>query len=146
MAETITLNGYEFKKRHPLGVWGLSLITIGIYYVVWYYKINREARDYLGDREIKPGVSVLAITLGIVLLLIPPLVSTYRTGQRIERMQQKAGVQDTISPGIGLVLFLVSRLDMIYMQEHLNRIWRRYLQAPAQAGASQPPPTGQFTP
>jgi len=140
MAETITLNGYQFKKRHPLGVWGLSLITAGIYYLVWYYKINREARDYLGDQDIRPGIALLAVLFGWILLLIPPFVSTYRTGQRIERMQQKAGVTDTISPGIGLVLFIVSRLDMIYMQEHLNRIWKRYLQAqpavasPAQAG------------
>ena len=48
MAETITLNGYEFKKRSPLAVWLLSLFTVYIYYFVWYFKINREARDYLG--------------------------------------------------------------------------------------------------
>ena len=146
MAETIALSGYEFKKRSPLGVWGLSFITIGIYYLVWYYKINREARDYLGDQDIRPGIAVLAVALGWILLLIPPLVSTYRTGQRIERMQQKAGITDTISPGIGLVLFLVSRLDMIYMQEHLNRIWKRYMQAqPAPAGLPPTPPAGSFS-
>lgn len=147
MAETLMLGGYEFKKRHPIGVWALTIPTLGIYYLVWYYKINREARDYLGDREIKPGVALLAVTLGWVLLLIPPLVSTYRTGQRIERMQQKAGVIDTISPGVGLVLLIVSRVDMIYMQEHLNRIWKRY-QQPGQAVASgtppQPEPGGGF--
>ena len=145
MAETLVLGGYEFKRRHPIGVWALGLITFGIYFFVWYYKINREARDYLGDQDIKPGIALLAVTLGWILLLIPPLVSTYRTGQRIERMQQKAGVMDSISPGICLVLFIVSRLDMIYMQEHLNRIWRRYQQgttaappapvSPPQAGA-----------
>src|SRR2546423_6344123 len=139
MADILRVNGYEFKRRHPLGVWGLSLITLGIYFFVWYYKINREARDYLGDNEIKPGISVLAVTIGFVLLLIPPLVSIYRTGQRIERMQQKAGVPDTISPGIGLLLYLVMRLDMIYMQEHLNRIWRRYAEPQPAAGATPPP-------
>jgi len=140
MAETLALGGYEFKKRHPIGVWALGLVTLGIYYFVWYYKINREARDYLGDQEIKPGISLLAITLGWILLLIPPLVSTYRTGQRIERMQQKAGVMDAISPGIGLLLFLVSRLDMIYMQEHLNRIWKRYQGTPGVPAAPDAPP------
>jgi hypothetical protein len=88
---------------------------------------------------------LLAILLGWILLLIPPFVSTYRTGQRIERMQQKAGVPDTISPGICLLLFVVSRLDMIYMQEHLNRIWKRYGQSRQEAGPAAPPPTGQFT-
>jgi hypothetical protein len=145
MADIVKINGYEFKKRSPLGVWGLSLITIGIYYFVWYYKINREAREYLGDDQIKPGIALLAILLGWILLFIPPFVSTYRTGQRIERMQQKAGVPDTISPGICLLLFVVSRLDMIYMQEHLNRIWKRYGQPRQEAGPAAPPPTGQFT-
>ena len=147
MAETITLNGYEFKKRSPLAVWGLSIITIYIYYFVWYFKINREARDYLGDQDIRPGIALLAVLLGWI-LIVPPFISTYRTGQRIERMQQKAGVPDTISPGLGLVTFVVARLDTVYFQEHLNRIWKRYQQAPAQgAGVTPPPPGGQqFTP
>src|SRR2546423_14753274 len=127
MAETITLNGYEFKKRSPLAVWGLSIITVYIYYFVWYFKINREARDYLGDQDIRPGIALLAVLFGWILLLIPPLVSTYRTGQRIERMQQKAGVPATISPGIGLVLFLLSRLDTCYMQRYHNREWKTCL-------------------
>jgi Domain of unknown function (DUF4234) len=146
MAELVRINGYEFKKRHPLGIWGLSLITLGIYYFVWYYKINKEARDYLGDDQIRPGIALLAVLLGWILLLIPPFVSTYRTGQRIGRMQEKAGVTDRISPGICLVLFIVWRLDMIYMQEHLNRVWQRYQPAQREAGVSPPPPpTGQFT-
>ena len=110
----------EFKKRGPIAVWLLSLVTLGVYYFVWYYKINKEARDYLGDESINPTTALLAVVLGWILLLIPPLVSTYNTGKRIQRMQQHAGVADTISPGIGLLLFLVARLDMPYMQEHLN--------------------------
>jgi hypothetical protein len=33
------------KIRNPWGVLGLSLITLGIYYVFWWYFINREMRD-----------------------------------------------------------------------------------------------------
>jgi hypothetical protein len=113
MAETLQIGGHEYKKRNPLGVWALSYVTLGIYYFVWYYKINREARDYLGDDAIRPGVALLAVTLGW-LIIVPPFVSTYRTGQRIERMQQQGGVTDTVSPGIGLLLFLFVRLDTVY--------------------------------
>jgi len=144
MAETLQIGGYEFKKRNPLGVWLLSLVTLGIYFFVWYYKINSEARDYLGDSEISPGIALLAVTLGL-LIIVPPFVSTYRTGQRIERMQQKAGVTDSVSPGIGLLLFIVWRLDTVYYQEHLNRIWRRYQQQPgipAAPDSPQPLPEG----
>ncbi len=139
MAEIVRIGDREFKKRGPIAVWGLSLVTLGVYFFVWYYKINKEARDYLGDETIKPGVALLAVLFGWILLLIPPLVSVFNTGKRIQRMQQHAGVPDTISPGIGLLLFLVARLDQPYQQEHLNRIWNRYLQA---QGSGVLPPTG----
>src|SRR5438552_11414297 len=103
MAETLEIGGHEYKKRNPLGVFVLSYITLGIYYFVWYYKSNREARDFLDDPEINPGIALLAVTLGW-LIIVPPFVSMYRTGQRIERMQQKGGVTDSLSPGIGLLL------------------------------------------
>ena len=43
MAELVTIEGQQFKKRSPLGVWLLGLVTAGIYMLVWYYKINDEA-------------------------------------------------------------------------------------------------------
>jgi Domain of unknown function (DUF4234) len=146
MAETLMIGGNEYKKRNPLGVWALALVTIGIYFLVWYYKINREARDYLGDNEIRPGIALLAVTLGW-LIIVPPFVSTYRTGQRIERMQERAQVMDRVSPGIGLLLFIFSRLDMIYYQEHLNRIWRRYLETPSLTATPDSPQlsSGEFS-
>jgi hypothetical protein len=146
VAETLKLGEYEFKKRSPLGVWGLSIITIFVYYFVWYFKINREARDYLGDQNIKPGVALLAVLLGWV-LIVPPFISVYHTGQRIERMEEKAGVQQTISPALGLLASFVYMVHMIYMQEHLNRVWNRYLQSqPAQQAGPAPPGGGGFTP
>jgi hypothetical protein len=136
VAEVLNIGGQEFKKRSPLGVWGLSIITIYIYYFVWYYKINDEARRYLGDDSIKPGIALLAVTLG-TLLIIPHFVSIYRTGERIQRMQEKAGVQQQISPALGLLASLVFVLHIPYMQEALNKIWTLY-QAPAQLQAGQP--------
>src|SRR5262245_59281352 len=46
MAEPVRFGGVEVTKRNPWGVWGLTLITFGIYGIVWWYKINREVRDY----------------------------------------------------------------------------------------------------
>jgi hypothetical protein len=177
VAEIVRIADKEFKKRGPLAVWLINFVTAGIYFYVWYFKINREAREYLGDPAINPTVALLAVLViwipaliiaplallsmerpfhppvvlvvlafAGILLVIPALISVFNTGKRIGRMQGHAGVQDQISPGIGLLLFLVMRLDMPYQQEHLNRIWNRYLQAQSATpllGPEQPlaPPT-----
>ena len=63
MAQQVVIGNETFKRRHPVGVWlGLPLITLFIYYFVWYYKINNEARRYLRDPSIRPGISLLAVT------------------------------------------------------------------------------------
>ena len=130
MAETLQIGGYEFKRRSPLGVWGLAIITLSIYGFVWYFKVNREARDYLGDQDIKPGVALLALIPGF-LLIIPPFVGVYRTGERIVRMQEKAGVQQQVTPALGILCYLVYSLHTVYYQSGLNKIWDRYQQQPA---------------
>src|SRR2546423_15629524 len=92
MAEIVRIEGQEFKKRNIWAVWlGLPIITLGIYTFVWYYKINDEARRYLRDDSIRPGISLLAVLLGWV-LIVPPFISVYRTPGRVTGCQAKAGV------------------------------------------------------
>jgi len=68
------------KIRHPLVAFGLVFLTLGIYYLVWYYKVNRELRDIgraTGQEDQlgrKPLNSLLAITVGW-LIIVPPFVS-----------------------------------------------------------------------
>ena len=151
MAEILNIGGQEFKKRSPLASWGLVFLTIFIYYFVWYYKINKEAKNYLGDENIRPGIALLAVSLGSI-LIIPHYVSIYRTGERVQRMQQKAGVQQQLSPALGVVASIFLSLHVPYIQENLNRIWTLY-QRPATGGAPAPgvlppgtvPPGGGFT-
>ena len=145
MAETLNIGGFEFKKRSPLGVWGLTIITLSIYGFVWYYKVNKEAKVYLGDENIKPGVSVLALIPGFI-LIVPPFISIYRTGERISRMQQKAGVQQQVSSVIGILTYLLYSLHTAYYQSHLNKIWERYQSpAPEETGGVPPPQPGGFS-
>src|SRR5680860_1041852 len=89
MATTHTLeNGATVKVRHPLAPLGLAIVTLGIYQLVWYYKINAELRSQ--GENVSPGVALLAVSLGIV-LIIPPFVSLYNTAERIRRVQERAG-------------------------------------------------------
>lgn len=130
MADVVTVEGERYTKRGPLGAWGLTLITLGIYGFVWYYKINDEARRYLRDEAIKPGIALLAVLVGWI-IIVPPLISYYRTGERIFRMQERAGLQQRIVPALGLLAALVLVLHVLYMQGELNKVWDR-------AGAAGP--------
>ena len=135
MAEEVAIAGTEAraKLRNPLGVVGLSIITIGIYYIFWWYFINREMRDFgrakgtdLGQN---PGNSVLAITLG-ALIIVPAIVTLWTTCDRIQRSQETAGVErPAAGPIIFILLLLIGPVGIWYAQSELNKAWT------AQAGA-----------
>lgn len=110
------------KRRNPLAVWlGLPLITLGIYSLVWYYKIHRE----MADVTRKPDAPVAGPMLVLLLLGwtgIALLVSFFRTGNRIAEAQRAAGLAQTCNPFIGLLLCFVFGLQTAYYQSELNKI------------------------
>jgi hypothetical protein len=123
--------GARAKIRSPWAAALLPIITIGIYHLVWYYRINRELRDLgqaqgrqeeLGER---PGRSLLAITLG-ALIIVPAIVSYVHTGRRIQAAQKLAGVTQELSGWLSLVLYIVIAPAMFaYWQSELNKVWER---------------------
>jgi Domain of unknown function (DUF4234) len=124
------MTGRMGKSRNIFLVWLVwPLITLGIYHLVWWYKINREARDLNAGIDVSPGLAVVAITLG-ALIIVPPFVSIYRTGERIAKMQSAAGLEPTSSAIIGLLLTFVFHLETLYYQNELNRIWDHYKNLP----------------
>lgn len=95
VSSELTNNTAIGKVRRPWAVATLCVVTLGIYACVWYYKVNREVRDFgsaRGDRHLaqsKPARSVLAITLG-GLLVLPPLISLVRTTGRLQDVERLA--------------------------------------------------------
>jgi uncharacterized membrane protein len=117
------MTGRAGKTRNIFLVWLVwPLITLGIYHFIWYYKINREARDFDQRIEVNPTLSLLAVLIGWI-IIVPPFVSIYRTGDRIARMQAAAGLPATCSGVLGLVLSFVFSLQALYYQAELNKIW-----------------------
>jgi Ca2+/Na+ antiporter len=135
MSETVRIGdtGAKAKIRHPLLAFALVFLTLGIYYLVWYYKVNRELRDLgraTGNEERlgrHPFTSLAAITLGW-LLLVPPFVSFYRTMQRIEAAQELRWTRQRVSPTLAFVLYVIGLFalpfEVIYAQSEMNRVWR----------------------
>ena len=139
MAETITIEGQPYLKRNPLGVLGLTIITLGIYGLYWFYKANEEIRRYTKDDTISPGRSLLAVIPGAI-LIVPPFIAYYNTANHVVDMQQRRGIASQISPVLVVVLGVVIWLGMAaYVQEHLNRVWDS-ASMPSAGGMGAPPP------
>lgn len=116
-----TQAAYPMKQRSPWGVWLLAIVTFGIYFYVWYYKIHREMLDRFPDQQINPAGSLLTILLGW-LLILPPLVSIANTGGRIAKAEYAVGARVTASGGLGLLLWVLAGLAMPYYQAKLNTV------------------------
>lgn len=140
-------NGTRAKHREPGLVLLWTIITLGIYNWVWYYKINRELRDYgraHNDEELassRPGLSLLAVTLG-GLLIVPPFVSWWRCTRRIQRAQEIAGVTQ-ISFGLiigimfgGILITFLWLAIPLLVQEGLNNIWKALPRSSGESGAA----------
>ena len=135
------------KIRNPVGVAVLTLITIGIYGLYWWYQVNREMVDLgkaknvdgLGDN---PTTSLLAFFPG-GLVILPPFFSLYNGTQRMKRAQEvTTGATPTLNGWIIVVLIIVG-LSLVaygYMQAELNKAWRTLPAGAVESGA----PAGQI--
>jgi hypothetical protein len=151
MAEVVQIQGSNErgKIRNPLGVIGLSIITIGIYTIFWYYFVNKELREIgrahnTDECGTSPGTSVLAITLGIF-ILVPPFVSIYNTCKRLAAAERLTGTPQGMEPGLLFVIwvFLAPVAEYIF-QANMNKVLQTQAGgagqiAPGQ-GAAAPPP------
>jgi hypothetical protein len=122
--------GMQMKQRHPVGVWlGLPLITLGIYHLVWYYKIHSEMAHF-DRRRVVPVAGPMLVLLFLGWTAIAPMISYFRTGKRIAESQRSAGLPVSCSPGIGLLLMFVFGLGILYYQAELNKVATSYGDTP----------------
>ena len=125
MAEIVSIQGQRYLKRNPLGVLGLSFITLGIYFFYWYYQVNDELRRFERDETISPVRSLMAIIFGWI-IIVPPFIAMYNTAKHVQAVEQRLAIQPQLEPALVIVIMLfVSIGNGVYVQEHLNRIWDR---------------------
>lgn len=137
MAETVTIDGRQYLKRNPLGVLGLSVITLSVYFFYWYYKINDEIRIVERDETISPTRSLMAVLFGWI-LIVPPFIAMWNTAKHVQKLEGRLDIQQTLEPAIVLVIMLVFWIaNGAYIQDHLNRAW----DAASMRGPAGPPPT-----
>jgi len=114
--------GLAMKNRHPVLVWLVwPTITLGIYHLVWYYKIHKEMAEFDRRRAV-PTAGPMLVLLFLGWTFIAPMVSYYNTGNRIRTAQNAAGLRPSCSAGVGCLLMLVFGLGTLYYQIELNKI------------------------
>ncbi len=124
--QAAALAGFQMKRRNPVGAWlGLPIITLGIYGLVWTFKVHAELSRY--DRRI-PDSSVnalMSLLFGWITLYIWPLVMWVKLAGRISQAQRSAGLQPSCSGGLGFLLGIFG-FGVLYYQIELNKIVDRY--------------------
>jgi Domain of unknown function (DUF4234) len=139
MAQDVSIGpGRAGKVRSFWAGLGLSIVTLGVYSCVWYYRLNEELQaigEIAGDAELaetRPARSVWAIVIGSF-LLVPLLVSMYRFGERIRRAQRIGRVADEeqFNPGLAFAALVTGLLLLVplffyywYVTRHQNRALR----------------------
>ena len=130
MAQEMRIRGTQdqVKVRNPWAVALLPIVTLGIYHFVWWYRINRELRDYGYTKEQdlgqNPTNSLLALVPGF-LIIVPPLISYYNGFKRVQLATKLAG-RELPNGWIGLLLYvLLSPALWAYVQVSLNEIWEQ---------------------
>lgn len=107
------------KVRNPLGVFLLSFVTFGIYFLYWHFKINEELANYDRRIEVNPTLSLLAMFVPFV-----GYVSIWNTGTRIAMAQNFSGRFQTCSGALGTLLGFLILGNTFYYQSELNNLWR----------------------
>jgi hypothetical protein len=107
------------KVRSPLVVLLLSIFTLGIYGLYWYYKTFQEMKDYSGQ-----GIGGL---LGLVLSLFCGIVVVFLMPAEVGNLYQQDGQKPPISAVTGLWILLPILGGFILLwkvQGRLNDFWK----------------------
>jgi drug/metabolite transporter (DMT)-like permease len=133
VARHVSVRGVDIKLRRPWIAFLLAIVTLGIYYLFWYYASNGDLNEY-GERldeehnplRVSAGLATLAVSVG-ALLIVPPFISQWRFYKRIRKAQELANVEPKINHIVGFLLFLFALVllpfEIPYAQGHLNRLW-----------------------
>jgi Domain of unknown function (DUF4234) len=114
---------------------GLTIITLGIYHLFWYYFVNGELKE-VGETkrdeklaESSPGLSVVAFLPVVNSVIIPALVSVYKYTRRVKRAEDLAEIPSDrqVKPLVAFLLFFPGMLLLIplvihfwYVTKHQN--------------------------
>jgi hypothetical protein len=140
-------NNADVKIRSPWAAALLPFVTFGIYHLVWWYRINRELRDYGRAKSYDLGQNPTNSTLALFpggLIIVPALITYWNGTKRVMGASRVAG-REPVNGWIALVLYLLlAPAFWAYLQVSLNEVWRQ--EATPKPGQELPPSTADQMP
>jgi hypothetical protein len=106
------------KVRSPAAVIIFSIITLGIYFLVWTYKVFQELKDHSGD-----GVGGV---IGLVIALLINPVNWFLLPSEIGNLYTKAGKEKPVTGLTGfwnLIPLVGTIIWVVKVQGAMNRRW-----------------------
>lgn len=82
----------NIQKQSPWGLWWLTIITLSIYYFVWYHRVNRELFAATGTPAEANGA------WWSQLIPIYNLVGLSKTAKRVNAAHTRVGSPTRVSP------------------------------------------------
>jgi hypothetical protein len=118
------------KIRSLWAVALLPIVTLGIYHLVWWFRVNKEMKAYgesLGyDLGRNPTNSVLAVFPG-GLIVVPALITYWRGTNRVQGTEALAD-REPINGWLVMLLWVIIQPAMwAYLQVSLNHVWEQEL-------------------
>lgn len=112
------------KYREPGVMLLLSLVTCGIYYLVWIYQSSAEMLAFTDERDTDPSMEVV---LSLLTCYLYTTYWDYKIGHKIARMQEMVGIPPVDNAVLYLILNLcgLGFLPLMMQQGHLNEIWAK---------------------
>ena len=124
------VNLAAFTERSPLTVLLLSLVTCGIYFIVWKYQTTDELRRASGDESLNPTTDLLItlVSCGLYAIYV-----SYRNAQKVYQLSQRLGMgrSDQSTAALLLAIFGLAAVNIFILQGEYN--------AMAQAGRARLP-------
>lgn len=102
----------------------LTIITCGIYGIVWFIQLTDDAREYSGDETMQSGG--LAFLFSLITCGLYTFYWDYKMGKLIEQAESKSGLpaKDNSIIYIILQLFSLGIVNYCLMQSDLNEVTR----------------------
>ncbi|MCX6639037.1 MAG: DUF4234 domain-containing protein [bacterium] len=118
------------RIRSPLAPFGLGLITLGIYNLVWTYKILEEMRNHALKAEITSGGKAVGLLFVPLFNFFWAIYLWFRIPTCVNTMKSACNTEsDRMNSAIGLVMIIPLIGYIIWssmIQSSLNNHWRSH--------------------